>query len=410
MKIAIFANLAIETLRLNEWIEMDSNQYFVFTPEKYKKSMENLSLPLNIHIFFIENWNSGFELEDKLISLHNKECIERIISFRERDVMRAAHLRQFLDIPGQSVGSALLFRNKVEMKKYLHIHGIPTAKQSSISNYLDCLEFIIENNENFPFVLKPTDGAGSFNTFVVQNFEELKDLAKTLNFENFMIESFVKGDVYHVDVLIVNHSIRFMSASKYINDCLSYQHGISTASIFLPHNSSEVTRILEFAHNVISAMPLEESMILHIEIFDSPSGLILCEIACRAGGGQIVPIIERTLGINLYRELLYAQANTSDQSQLIPSEYHFITPKGWVLCTPLVGKLIDFPIEIHHDFVENYTIYTRKGMIYNQTTTSVLATASFEVGGNDFHDVKKNLIDIDKWFKDNTTYITPDNI
>ena len=404
MRIAILANMSIKQLKLDKWLSEDLNDYLIFSRQKYKDEYNHLNSFTNVTVFFISNWDLEMELEDLIISLTEIETIDRIVSFREKDIVRAARIREFLGIKGQRLKNANIFRDKVIMKDYFRSFNIPVADYTAVSNYIECLKFV--NEKGYPVVIKPRDGAGSYNTFVNYDLKDLKKNIEKINLDNYMIESFVKGTVFHVDVLIKENDIKYISVSRYINDCLSYQSGKSTASIFLENKSEESIRVTEFANKIIECIPREESMILHIEIFDTLSGCVLCEIACRAGGGQIVPMIERVFGINFYEEYLYSECNTLSKSNLKDRKYEFSKPMGWILSTPKIGKLISFPKEVTQKYIESFEIYAKEGQNYQKAQSSVFATACFEVSGNSELEVENNLVEIDQWFKDNSVYHT----
>ncbi|POD85852.1 hypothetical protein S101258_01281 [Lactiplantibacillus plantarum subsp. plantarum] len=68
---------------------------------------------------------------------------------------------------------------------------------------------------------------------------------------------------------------------------------------------------------------MEKDAIFHIEVFENSAGqLVLCEIAFRAGGGRIVPLIEHNSHINLYKELLVHQIERDELSDLREGQMH----------------------------------------------------------------------------------------
>lgn len=399
MNNAIIANLSLELLKIDEWLKYDENKYYIFMKKKFKGEVKNKNFSKNIFITFIDNWDS-FEVEREIIKLHSEINFSNIISFREEDILRVAKLREFLKIDGQNLKNALLFRDKYLMKTYLQSIGLCKTKLAPIDDYIDCLKFV--NDVGFPIVLKPRTGLGSVNTFVINNENELYEVVSHNNIQNYISEEYIEGDVFHVDILVNNYEIKYASTAKYVNNCLAYKEGKSTASVFLPYNNEKSKKMISFAKNIISHMPIEKNSIFHVEIFDSPQGLELCEIACRAGGAQIVPIVDRAYGINLYQDYLYANISSISDDNL--SFYKATTPQGYLMVSPQEGKIVSFPTEIDFPNIEKYEIYAKKGREYSKANSSVYSIASFEISGTTIEEVSQNLQELDYIYKSNVVY------
>ncbi len=58
-------------------------------------------------------------IELKAVELHKKYGFSRVVYQAEQDVLRAAQIRELLGLAGQSVESALQFRDKLIMKETL---------------------------------------------------------------------------------------------------------------------------------------------------------------------------------------------------------------------------------------------------------------------------------------------------
>ena len=69
------------------------------------------------------------------------------------------------------------------------------------------IEYVLKLEDKFPVVLKPRFGAGSVDTFVIQKADDLGDLTSKTDLSNYIAQTFVEGDVYHIDALVDRKSV-----------------------------------------------------------------------------------------------------------------------------------------------------------------------------------------------------------
>ena len=147
----------------------------------------------------------------------------------EGDLIRAARLRELFGIKeGQTVESAIHFRDKLKMKEKLQEHQIKVPTFMRADTATDILKFAEE--KGFPFVIKPSCGYSSVNTVAIKNKEDLEHYFSSGVLDKLQqgmdvklgvdIESFVFGPMYHIDGMIVNNQPFCMWPSKYLNTCI----------------------------------------------------------------------------------------------------------------------------------------------------------------------------------------------
>jgi biotin carboxylase len=150
-------------------------------------------------------YNSGEVILAALKSFADKPY-STLVALSESDILRAGALRDYLHIKGQSLSSAEAFRNKVVMKDTLEKNGIKTAPFAPLKTELDLIRFIELNG--YPVIIKPRKAYGAIETYVLKSKDDLEAILKTKNVfdefqnEKFFVESFIDGDMYHVDGLI----------------------------------------------------------------------------------------------------------------------------------------------------------------------------------------------------------------
>src|SRR5690606_30032047 len=91
-----------------------------FNPEDY------------LYIESFRNYRNNSLVEYRAIELYQKYQYHTIIANAEADIIRAAKLREYLQLDGQSVHSAIQYRDKVLMKEIARKHEIPTPPCQAI--------------------------------------------------------------------------------------------------------------------------------------------------------------------------------------------------------------------------------------------------------------------------------------
>ncbi|WP_436889223.1 ATP-grasp domain-containing protein [Mammaliicoccus sciuri] len=387
----------------NDWFKDVQDTIVLFTPEKNYDSYKHLESN-NIHIITFKNWRENWEIEFKAIELHSIYKFTKIITFRENDIIRSAYLRELLNIPGQSIESAQFFRDKFIMKSHLKRNDILTPHFSNIKSFSDIYLFIKKNN--YPVIIKPRLGAGSVNTFVIKNEEELfyffRNELRTFNLNELIIEEFIEGDVYHIDGIVNKGRPLIISPSKYINNCLQFKNGSSTCSVMLDESNKLYSQLIEYTENLLSKIVKTDVYIFHLEVFISNSEIIFCEIASRAGGGEIEFCISKKYGIYLNKELFSLAVSGKLNSSIKYNDN--IKSMGWLLSSPKSGLLKTIPESIPFKFIEKYNSMSQVGTTFNIAKSSVHAIASFACSGNSEADVTDNILKLDHWFKSRCIY------
>ncbi len=98
--------------------------------------------------------------------------VDRLESTIESHQMAAARVREARGIPGTSVRTTWLCRDKPSMKEALRQAGVPTAASTAAHSVDDAVDFA--NAIGFPLILKPRAGAGALGTTRVDSMAELQ--------------------------------------------------------------------------------------------------------------------------------------------------------------------------------------------------------------------------------------------
>ena len=86
--------------------------------------------------------------------------------------MAAARVREACGIPGESVHTAYLCRDKPAMKDVLRKAGVPTAQSTRAEDARTARDFA--HQVGYPLIIKPVAGAGASGTWKVKSDRELE--------------------------------------------------------------------------------------------------------------------------------------------------------------------------------------------------------------------------------------------
>src|SRR4051812_35188405 len=130
---------------------------------------------------------------------------DRLEATIEAHSMAAAQVRENCSIPGTSVRTAWLCRDKPSMKETLRAAGVPTAASAAVSTADEVRDFA--RTVGYPLILKPRSGAGSLDTTRVDNDTEL-DAALAMfggqHVDSIAVEEYIEGHEGFYDTLSID--------------------------------------------------------------------------------------------------------------------------------------------------------------------------------------------------------------
>ncbi len=132
----------------------------------------------------------------------------------EPGIMLAAELRQRFGVPGMRPEQARLYRDKEAMKQALDAAGIRTPRHRTADSIAACWEAAGEIG--YPLILKPVAGAGSADTYRVNDTDELRAVLPRLRHVPMVsVEEFVDGEEYTYDTITVTGRIAYDNVAWY---------------------------------------------------------------------------------------------------------------------------------------------------------------------------------------------------
>lgn len=274
-------------------------------------------------------------LTDRLVSENGH--YDHVIAFSEYLLDLAAIIRERYGIPGLKPQEVDRFRDKTVMKSVLAEAGV------RVPRWMPCrsAEQVLSDagSLGFPLIFKPVRGASSQGVQKIVSTDELRAACTMPYLSDYEIEQYITGDLLHADGVVgQNGECLFMVVSRYISNCLAFEHGEPLGSIIQTDEEVQA-ECRPFVLRCLSALRLRESA-FHLEFFDTGRELVFLEIGARVPGADVPYVIHDVFGVNLYR--LWVDVMLGNPVEL--SSHTSCQGGGWLMIPrpqPLPQKVVD---------------------------------------------------------------------
>ena len=245
-------------------------------------------------------------MTDTVRWIQGKVWVDRLEATVEAHTLPVAQVREACTIPGTSVRTAWLCRDKPSMKQALREAGVPTAASTAASTAGEVHAFA--QAVGFPLILKPRTGAGALDTIRVDSPAELDAALGAFGVqrvESIAAEEFVEGHEGFYDTLAIDGRVALDFVSHYFPNVLEAMRTRWISPQFISTNRvdtvGDYAQLRELGHRVIEALGIGTSA-THMEWFFGPKGLRFSEIGCRPPGVGAWDLYSAGNDIDLYRE------------------------------------------------------------------------------------------------------------
>ncbi len=213
-----------------------------------------------------------------------------------------AQMRETFGIRGMGVEHTRQFRDKERMKQVLDEAGIRTPRHARANSIQECRS--AAEQIGYPLIIKPIDGAGSADTYRVDEPSELdRTLAKVGHVAELSVEEFIEGEEFTFDTICADGNELFHNVSWYRPKPLLMRQNpwISPISITLRDPSvPEIQAGVDLGRSVLRALEFQTGF-THMEWFRTPAGeVVFGEIGARAPGGRLVHAMNYSCDIDLF--------------------------------------------------------------------------------------------------------------
>jgi formate-dependent phosphoribosylglycinamide formyltransferase (GAR transformylase) len=246
--------------------------------------------------------------EDDVIARLERELPgrpDRVEALWEPVMILAARLRERWGLPGMSVDTVEGFRDKPLMKERVAAAGLRVPLSFRASN-ADSVRAAVAK-VGFPAILKPVAGAGSADTFRVDDARDLEGvLARIAHVPEVAVEEFVRGPEYTYETLSIGGRPVLRSVCRYWPNTLEarQQEWISPIIHTFRHPPAEAAGGIALGDGVLKALGMGMGTGLsHMEWFHTPEGeAVFGEVACRPPGANMVDLMNYAGDVDLFKE------------------------------------------------------------------------------------------------------------
>jgi carbamoylphosphate synthase large subunit len=254
-------------------------------------------------------------LADAVRWIQDQVWVDRLETTIEAHTLPVARVREDRGIPGTSVRTAWLCRDKPSMKEALRTAGVPTAASTAADDAAAVRQFADE--VGYPLILKPRSGAGALDTTRVDGSAELDAALGTFGgtgVESIAVEEFVEGHEGFYDTLSIDGHGALDFVSHYYPNVLEAMRTRWISPQFVSTNRvdtvGEYAQLREMGERVNDALGIGTSA-THMEWFFGPKGLKFSEIGCRPPGVGAWDLYSAGNDLDLYREWANALVHAS---------------------------------------------------------------------------------------------------
>ncbi len=245
-------------------------------------------------------------------SLQRQSWVDRLEATVEAHVLPVAKVRAAAGIPGTSVRTAYLCRDKPAMKDALRAVGVPCAQSTGAASAAEVRVFA--ERVGYPLILKPRGAAGAAGTERVDDPAELEAALPAYHLDRggeVAVEEFIEGHEGFFDSLAIDGKIVHGFICHYYPGVLEAMRTRWISPYLITTNRVEADgyrEVWELGERVIEALGIGTSA-THMEWFFGPKGMRFSEIGCRPPGVSTWDLYSAANDFDIYREWARAIVN-----------------------------------------------------------------------------------------------------
>jgi len=228
--------------------------------------------------------------------------VDKVECLWEPGMLLAARIREALGVEGMTVEETVPFRDKDRMKQVLNAAGVRTPRHALATSAEECRD--AAHRIGFPLIMKPVSGAGSADTYRVDDAAQLEETLPLLgHLPEVNVEEFIEGEEFTFDTVCVGGEVAYFSITMYRPCPLIARtvEWISPQIVMLRDvEAEEYAGGREMGRAVLRALKFQTGF-THMEWFRKPDGeVVFGEIACRPPGARSVDVMNYASDTDLF--------------------------------------------------------------------------------------------------------------
>ncbi|GAB5549906.1 MAG: ATP-grasp domain-containing protein [Sandaracinaceae bacterium] len=230
--------------------------------------------------------------------------IDRVLCNWEPLIVLAARMRERWGVPGMSVDTAIGFRDKDVMKQRVEAAGlrVPRAARARSARQV----WAAAEEIGYPLILKPIAGAGSADTYRVDDAADLQRVLDAVrHVPEVSVEEFVHGEERTYDTVCVDGQPLFENVAQYLPRPLEARSTEWISPVIITVRDLERPELqpgLALGRAVLGALGMQDGF-THMEWFLTDDGeAVFGEIGARPGGAHLVDQMNYTCDVDLFVE------------------------------------------------------------------------------------------------------------
>lgn len=279
----------------------EGNNVYLMT----KKSLEHENWPWDSieDVYYIETWNQEDVTKGVAYKFRSIK-FDRFVALDDFDVEKVALMREHFRMPGMGRTTAHYFRDKLAMRLRAKEKGVNVPEFTSLFNDSDVNMYA--DNVSPPWLIKPRMEASATGIVKIRSKEELWNVIHSLgdDRDNYLVEKFAPGHVFHVDGLNLDGKVIFSRSSQYLDTPFEVAHGGGIfRSVTTEIGTSVDKDLAKMNKAVMKAFGLQFGA-SHTEFIQSKETgeLFFLETSSRVGGANLAEMVEMASGVNLWGE------------------------------------------------------------------------------------------------------------
>ena len=362
----------------------------------------------------VEDYDATGEVETAVYAAHARCPITCLIAPHAHDAVRAARMREYLQLPGQDPESAVAFSDLVVMRGIWRMAGLPTVSSAPVESATDLVEYAARHD--FPLRVQPRHSASPARGRVLHSDQDVdawlgRDwrLAPGTR-STWMIEAHTGGRYLAVDGLW-HHGMLEIAWVSTIPDPHLTESGGQPVQItaMLDLDDELVTRCRVLAGDALRMLPDPGPMAVHVELRITAGRILLDRASVGLGTPATATMYERAFDLNLLRRATIAQVDPlglTTMTRPIP-----VRQAGYVSVPRRTGRVRALPRLLPGDFASSWLVsvdwYVQPGDLVGPDARldqpAVVAVAT----GENRAQVLARLAAFAAWAQENVHYTTP---